>query len=96
MGFVSDSSTPVAIRLHTRRGESVSSDEGGGQNRVGVSAADTPADEAARNQPDGARPPEEGHEAVRDEGAEAGRELLLPHGGEAGACPRDGFLPRAA
>ena len=36
---------------------------------------------------------DEGLQALHHEGAAAGRELLLPHRGEARPCPRDGLLP---
>ena len=37
--------------------------------------------------------PDEGLQAVHHEGAASGRELLLPHGGQAGPCAGDGFFP---
>jgi len=54
------------------------------QDRIGVSAADTAADEGAWRLADGARAADEGLAAVHHEGVAPGRELLLPHGGEAG------------
>ena len=43
---------------------------------------------------DGAGAADEGVAAVHHEGAAAGRELLVPHGGEARQRPQDGLLPR--
>ena len=66
------------------------------QDRIGISAADTAADEGARDVADGAGASDERVAAVHNEGASPGRELLLPHGGEARQRIEDGLLPRAA
>ena len=52
--------------------------------RIGVSAADTVADEGTGRLSDGTGAEDESVAAVRHEGTAPGRELLVPHGGEAG------------
>ena len=66
------------------------------QDRIGVSAADTAADEGARDVAGGAGASDERVAAVHNKGAAPGRELLLPHGGEARQRIEDGLLPGAA
>ena len=65
------------------------------QDRIGVSAADTATDEGARDVADGAGATDERVAAVHNESASPGRELLLPHGGEARERTQDGLLPGA-
>ncbi len=60
--------------------------------RIGVFAADTPADEGAGGVADGAGAADEGVAAIHHEGVAAGRELLVPHGGEARQRAQDGLL----
>ena len=66
------------------------------QDRIGVSAADTAADEGTGDVADGAGASDERVAAVHYEGASPGRELLLPHGGETRQRIEDGLLPGSA
>ena len=65
--------------------------EGDRQDRLGVSAAHFAADEGAGYFADGAGTAHEGVAAVHHQGAASGRELLLPHGGEARERAQDGL-----
>ena len=66
------------------------------QDRIGVSAADTAADEGAGDVADGAGASDERVAALHNEGASPGCELLLPYGGEARQRIEDGLLPGSA
>ena len=57
---------------------------------------DTAEDEGAGRLADGTGAAHEGVASVHHQGAAPGRELLLPHGGEARERAQDGLLPRAA
>ena len=74
----------------------LSSDEGDRQDRIGVPAADTAEDEGAGRLADRPGAADEGVASVHNEAAAPGRELLLPHGGEARERAKDGLLPGTA
>ena len=65
--------------------------EGNRQDRFGVSAAHFAADEGAGYFADGTGAAHEGVASVYHQGTPPGRELLLPHGGEARECAQDGL-----
>ena len=71
----------------------VKGNEGDRYNRVGVFEADIAADEGAWDVAVGARGADACVAAVHHESAAAGRQLLVPHGGEARECLEDGLLP---
>ena len=63
------------------------------QDRIGISAADTAADEGTGDVADGAGASDERVAAIHNEGASPGRELLVPHRGEARQRAENGLFP---